>query len=146
MNHYTEDNEPTTCCDTLLAQANSIYLQIEMHYQSMQNNLSATSSGEIMQTVGFLNALLKEAQEVDYMVADALENVSGFSVSTSTLLEQRGEILSRLYQGNRNIAVRAKNVQSLLRHEITSLSANHTAINGYKPQGAGRNNIICASF
>ncbi len=146
MSHIIKEKNTAARCDALLEQVNGIYLEIETHYQSMQNNISATSSQQILQTVGVLNTLLQEAQSIDYLVAAAFEKASGFSASTSTLLEKRGEILSRLYQGNRNIATRARNVQSLLRHEITSLSKNHKAINGYKPSGTDRKHMIRAAF
>lgn len=134
------------CCEALLEQVIRLYLEIEMHYQTMQNDLSANSTLQAMQTVGNINTLLHEAQAIDSLVADALNNAPGLSASLSTLLEKRGELLNKIYQRNSNITLRAKNVQSLLRHEITSLSTSHKAISGYRAPGTDRKNIICAAF
>jgi len=146
MSHILKEKAPPAHYDTLLEQANGIYLEIVMHYQTMQNDLSATSSRQTMQTVDTLNTLLHKARAADSLIADALYNGSGLSASTSALMEKRAAILNRLYQANRNIAARAKNVQSLLRHEISSLSTNHKAITGYKPSGSDRTHIIRAAF
>lgn len=146
MTNVSEAKEPVELCDSLLEQANWMYLEIEKYYQAMQNDLSATSIPQVMQKVGVLNTLLQKAQAADNMVAEAFEQSAGLAASTRILLEKRGEILSRLYQGNRNIAARARNVQSLLRHEISSLSTNHKAINSYKPPNTDRKQMLTASY
>lgn len=145
MSNGSEERQPVERCNALLEQANEIYLEIERYYQAMQHDLSATSIAQVMHKVGILNELLQKAQAVDKMVAGVLEQSAGFSASTRSLLEQRGEILSRIYQGNRNIVARAKNVQSLLRHEISSLATNHKAISGYKPTASEKRPMLCAS-
>ncbi len=145
MTSAAEEHEPVEPCNILLKQANEIYLEIEKYYQAMQHDLSATSIPQVMQKVGVLNTLLQNAQGLDKMVADAMEKTDGISVSTRSLLEKRGEILSRIYQGNRNIAARARNVQSLLRHEISSLATNQKAITGYKAPDTDRKQMLCAS-
>ncbi len=145
MTHAAEEQESAERCNGLLEQANEIYLEIEKYYQAMQHDLSATSIPQIMQKIGVLNTMLQEAQAIDKRVADALEKTSGVSGSTRILLEKRGEILSRIYQGNRNIVARARNVQSLLRHEISSLASNKKAITGYKAPDTDRKQMLCAS-
>ena len=145
MTHAAEKKQPVERCDGLLKQANEIYLEIEKYYQAMQHDLSATSAPQLMQKVVVLNTLLQKAQSIDQMVAVDLEKIDIFSETTTTLLEKRGEVLSRIYQGNRNIVARAKNVQSLLRHEISSLATNQKAITGYKSTDNSRKQMLCAS-
>ncbi len=145
MTHAAEEQKPVERCNGLLEQANEMYLEIERYYHTMQHDLSATSPSQVMQKVGVLNTLLQKAQVVDKIVVEALEKTVGVSASTRNLLENRGEILSRIYQGNRNIAARARNGQSLLRHEIASLATNQKAITGYKPPGTDRKQMLCAS-
>ena len=145
MTNAAAEHQPVEPCNILLEQANEIYLAIEKYYQTMQHDLSATSIPQVLQKVEVLNTLLQNAQGLDKMVADALDKTVGVSVSTRSLLETRGEILSRIYQGNRNIVARSKNVQSLLRHEISSLTTNQKAITGYKLPGTDRKQMLCAS-
>lgn len=145
MTHAAEEQKSIERCDGLLEQANEIYLEIEKYYLEMQHDLSATSIPQVMQKVGVLNTMLLEAQAIDKRVAFALEKTTGISGSTRILLEKRGEILSRIYQGNRNIVARARNVQSLLRHEISSLATNQKAITGYKTPDTNRKQMLCAS-
>ena len=145
MTTAAEKQNPVEPCNILLEQANEIYLAIEKYYQTMQHDLSATSIPQVLQKVEVLNTLLQNAQGLDKMVADALDKTVGVSVSTRSLLETRGEILSRIYQGNRNIVAWSKNVQSLLRHEISSLTTNQKAITGYKPPVTDRKQLLCAS-
>jgi hypothetical protein len=146
MGHSKEDTAPAASCDALLVKANRIYLEIETVYQTMENDLSATSALQVSQTVGTLNDLLQNAQTIDSLVAEGLKNEPGLSEATSLLLGKREEILKRLCHNNKNMTTRAANVKSLLRHEIASLSTNHNAIKGYKPAGTERKYIIRDSF
>jgi len=146
MGHFKRDTTPAASCDALLVKATRIYLGIETLYQSMQTDLSATSVLQVMRTVGILNALLQDAQTVDNLIATTLKTESILTEATQTLLNKREDILKRLYQDNQQITNRAESVKSLLRHEISSLSTNRHALQGYKPAGTERKHIIRDSY
>ncbi len=136
----------TTDCNTSLIKAIRLYQEVEYLYQSIQSNLSSSSVLKVMQKMGTLNALLQDAQTIDSAIAESINNIKTMSEATVELLQTRNKILRRLYNSNREMVIKANNVKSLLRHEITSIGTGHTAMKGYKPARTERKNIVRASF
>ncbi len=146
MAHRAEKFSVETSCDALLIKALRLYQEVETLYQSMPKDLAAPAVMKAMTTVETINALLRDGQIMDNHIAEILKTQPGRSASTKALLDERNEILERIHSNNQEIAKRAENVKSLLRHEITSLSTSHHAIKGYKPAGVERQYIVRDSF
>lgn len=142
MAHFSDYDSPALSCNALLVRSIQIYREIGELYQSMHNQLSDTSIFKARTTVESINNLLQDARELDILIAGSFETIASFSEATKELLAQRAEQLSRLQLANSGLAGRAKNAQSLLRHEITGMSTNRYAIKGYKPVETERKNIV----
>lgn len=139
---HSENEMPEVSCNGLLIQSIQIYQEIEELYQLVKNQLSKALMVKAQETLELLQTLLQDARNIDNRVAESLNLIVSFPHSTEDLLKTRGELLSRLSLANKNVAGRAENAKSLLRHEILSMSNNRNAIKGYKPVETERKNII----
>lgn len=146
MAHYAINETSEKSCNALLEDSIRIYQEIETIYLSMQNDLSATSVLKVMQAVGNLNALQQESQTVDNLIAESLKTVATLAESTSALLNKKEQLIKRLYNANKIILNSAENAKSLLRHEISTMSTNRKAIQGYKPVESERKGIVSNFF
>lgn len=146
MAQFLENASPAISCNALIIQSIRIYREVGEFYQSMHNQLSDTSILQAQVTVENINTLLRDARELDILIAGNLATMASFSEATKELLAKRAELLSQLHHANSGVAGRAKNAQSLLRHEITGMSTNRQAIKGYKPVETERKNIVRSFF
>ena len=146
MAQFLENDIPVISCNALLIQSIRIYREVGELYQSMHNQLSDTSIFKAQTTVESINSLLEDAHELDILIAGSFVTIASFSEVTQELLAKRAELLSQLHQANTGVAGRAKNAQSLLRHEITGMSTNRQAIKGYKPVETERRNMVQSFF
>lgn len=142
MTNFSENELPVVSCNALLTQSIRTYLEIDELYLVMKNELSHASMVKAQATLELLQTLLEDARNIDNLVTESLKLIVTTPDSTEELLERRRELLDRLNSTNKNVAGRAENAKSLLRHEIISISNNRNAIKGYKPIEAERKNII----
>lgn len=133
-------------CNALLENSICIYQEIESIYQSMQNDLSATSVLQVTKIIGHLNSLQHEAQNVDDIIAKHLKTQTTLTESTKVLLGKKQQLIKRLYNTNKIIVNRAENAKSFLQHEISSMSTNRKAIQGYRPVDSEGKGIVSNYF
>ena len=143
---YLTDTTQAATCDALLIKSNRIYREIETVYQRLIDDLSGTKSENVKLATDSLNVLFKNAHTIDGMIAESLGQIPIFSESTKMLLGQRDALLTILHQNNRHLAKKAENVKALLRHEITTMSKNRTALNGYNNLNTENKSIIRHAF
>jgi hypothetical protein len=142
MAHFSASETPAVSCNALLIQSIRIYREVGELYRSMHNQLSDTSIFKARATVATIQTLLRDARDIDVLIAENLGPNGFFSEATEELLAKRKASLGSLQLANRDIAGRAENAKSLLRHEIAGMSTNRQAIKGYKPVEAERKNIV----
>jgi PPE-repeat protein len=146
MTHFSENETPVVSCDALLVQSIRIYREVGELYQSMHNQLSDTSIFQAQATVENIKTLLQDALDIDSLIAESLGPDVFFSEATEELLAKRRASLSSLQLANKNVAGRAENAKSFLRHEITGISTNRHAIKSYKPVEMESKNIVRSFF
>ncbi len=129
-------------CDALLEKSIRIYQEIGLLYQSMSNELSNTSISNAHTTIEKVEILLRDAGTLDSFIAEALNTVESPAGSTTDLLATRYRVIADISTANKQIACRAENSKSLLRHEIAATARNRNAIKCYKPVENGRTSII----
>lgn len=145
MSYRTDKTEAATC-DALLMKSNRIYQEIDSIYQRMMVDFSGSALDELQRTTDTLKVLFKNAFTIDSMIADSMAKKPVLADFTITLIGQRDDLLASLYQTNRHLAQKAENVKSLLRHELSSMATNRTALNGYKKIDTERKNVIRQTF
>lgn len=143
---YPTDTTQAATCDALLIKSNRIYREIEKVYRHIIEDLSGSKPEHLQLVTDSLNTLYKNAHTIDDMITISLGQNTTFSEATKMLLGQRGALLASLHQTNRYLTQKAGNVKALLRHEITIMSKNRTALNGYKNFDTENRSIIRHSF
>ncbi len=146
MSYFVTDNTPFADCDALLVKSIRIYQEIAELYRELQDKLSSQSAKAIQQTILNLTNHSRNAETIDNLISESFKNVLSLPDSTTSLLNQRKNILKNLQQSNHQVVNSVNNIQSLLKHEITSMTTGHKAINGYKQVETGTKNIVRNSF
>ena len=146
MSYFVTDNTPFANRDALLVKSIRIYQEISELYGELQDKLANQSAKMIQQAILNLANLSLDAKTIDNLISENFKNVRSFPDSTTTLLNQRKNILINLQQSNLQVVNNAKNMRSLLKHEITSMAKGHNAIKGYKQVETRTKNIVRGSF
>lgn len=133
MATYATNGTSEKSCNALLENSICVYQEIETIYQSMQNDLAATSVLQVMKIVDNLNSLQQKAQNIDDLIAEHLKTQTTLTESTEILLGKKEQLIKKLYNTNKIVVNRAENAKSFLQHEIASMSTNRKAIKGYSP-------------
>lgn len=143
---YITDTTQAATCDALLIKSNRIYQEIEKIYQGMMDNLSDSTPEKIMLSTETLSTLFKNAFTLDSMISERLTQKPNFTDLTEQLLSQRNILLAGLHRTNNHLTRKAENVKALLRHELSTMNTNRTALNGYKKTEPGRKSFIRHAF
>jgi hypothetical protein len=146
MTYFSEKETPVISCNALLVQSIRIYREVGELYQSMHNQLSDTSIFKTQATVETIKTLLRDARDIDGLIAESLGPHAFYSQATEELLAKRRASLSSLQLANKDVAGRAENAKTFLRHEITDMSTNRQAMKGYKPVETERKTIVRSFF
>lgn len=142
MAHFLDNETSAAKCHALLRQSIEIYQEIETLYQSIEDELADTSVARAQVSMGTLNTLLLDAQNIDTLIGISTHGASHFSEVTEKLFAARADLLHRVHQANKRLTDRAENAKALLRHEITTMATSRTAMKGYKPVETERKNIV----
>lgn len=131
--------------DTMVQETCLIYQEIEKLYKSLDKGITTTSSVTIDQTTVRINDLLKATRLIDQRITK-LQADSKTPITNTTLLNTKKILVANLIEANSSICKKAKNIASHFKHEMSAMSTNRNAINGYKPVSSVNKNIIRSFF
>lgn len=146
MEDYATMSDNVERCRELLTRVNLIYGEIDTIYDFLQQGLPTLAAETLMQKTAILDKLMEEAQAVDSQLAEELLKNRELHPSLLPLLAVRRQRLDKLFENNRDLASRAENSRALLRHELSSMRRNRSALQGYKPPGGDGAGLIRTSF
>ncbi len=131
--------------NALLLHSLNLYKSILAHYSRLQSTISNANEETANNSSETLDSLLLDIQKVDSELEERLNNTAIIPDSTKELLKQRTALLETLIKKNTTITNQAESIQSLLRHEISGMSTNRRAIQGYMPVPE-KKNIVKNSY
>lgn len=132
--------------DEMLLQSCELYQEIDKLYGILGTKISKSSPLSLRQVNTQLNELIERARIIDGKLASQLSRSTARSEHTAALIKQREELLHTLVRRNKNIAQKAGNLKSHIRHEIGSMKTNRSAMKGYAAMGQSRKNMIHNAF
>lgn len=140
-------NDPADMtCDAMLLQSCALYQEIDSLYELLGTKISKSSPQSLQQVAVQLGDLIEQAKTIDGKLSNTLPPSPERSEHTAALVQQREAILRTLVQRNKNIAQKAGNLKSHMRHEIGSMKTNRSAMKGYAAMGQSRKNMIHNAF
>lgn len=146
MNESNHTDSRVDRCIALLHSVNVIYREMEAAYAVLQGELPAISAESLLEKTRVLDRLRGQAQAVDGQLAEELRRSEDLDDSLHPLLATRADTLERLSRMNRDLLGHAENSRALLRHELTTMRTNRSALQGYRPPGGPAPGLIRTSF
>jgi len=138
ISNVAADRIPGTI-DALLLHSLRLYTSLLDHYNKLQSTISTTTEQTGHNSSEPLAKLFLEIQKIEKDIETRLKNTSVTPNSTQELLGKRAALLDTLVKKNQTITNQAESIKSLLRHEISGMSTNRRAIQGYMPVASERN-------
>ena len=113
---------------------------------SMDADIGTASSERLIAMNNQLSELHLECQIVDQQIKDITTQTVLLDKDVEELFNKRTSLIHAISLLNQQIAIKAKNVKSLLGHEISTLKAGHSALSGYRQQQDYQGKIVNSSF
>lgn len=119
-------------CEQLLNESLKTYREIGHCYDSiLKKSLNDRNLNKIEQQTKLIDIFSQQAQEIDGQLQSILPPTSKQNNKIKKLIRTRKEQLQILLDQNNQIAKRAGNAASLLKHEFSNLAQNNSVITQY---------------
>lgn len=136
---------PTDSCNSLLLKSIQLYKALDDRYKTLPKILKQCSKHEAQKNLTELNNLLKNARSIDKLIKIKLAAEETPDSETAELLNRRQLVLARLLKSNGQVIGRVENVKSVVRNELSHLSASRNAVREYGQDTQTNRNMINSS-
>ncbi len=110
--------------------------------RQIDHKLGTALPTELENLYSSLAELQKQATEIDHSFLGQLPREAAIPEALGALLDERASIVKKIIAENKEITTKAIGIQSLLAHELGSLRAGFSALNGYKHQENTQGRIV----
>jgi hypothetical protein len=146
MNQKTDVKNKRGELQRLLLQSIQIYREIESIYLEIHQTSGEASSLAIDKNNESLCLLFNDVKQIDTPLAQLISSTDKMVDEIALLIKKRETILESVYNRNRSLVNKTRNIASLLQHEINTVTNGRSAIKCYKPLPDGRKGLISNSF